>query len=288
MVPQERSTALEDQRFRLYEGAGDPMRHYRPIGVVFFLSSAAFTCSACAVPVEANLDDNEANRVFVALDRAGIEVVKEPDPGVEGKWRLSVAREDVAGALSILRDEGLPRRESAGILDSVGKGSSLVPSEAAEHAQLVAGTASELERSLLSLEGIFDARVHLSVPAPPPLSDRAVPPGTASVLLEYRGATPPLSADSVQRLVAGAVAGLLAADVNVVMVSRTAPAHQQGGDLAHVGPISVARTSVQKLHAALAALVALVALLTGATIFLYTRWVAARSAPSDGASTASR
>ena len=43
------------------------------------------------------------------------------------------------------------------------------------------------------------------------------------MLLEHRGSTPPLSAESVQRLVAGGVAGLLPTDVAVVMISPPRP-----------------------------------------------------------------
>ena len=75
------------------------------------------------------------------------------------------------------------------------------------------------------------------------------------MLLEHRGATPPVSAESIQRLVAGGVAGLAAADVVVVMVARPAPAGLEGVDgLAHVGPIAVTRASMHQLQAALFAL----------------------------------
>jgi len=212
----------------------------------------------------------------VALDHANIEVSKEPDPGAEGKWRVTVAESDVARALRVMRDEGVPRRETPGVLDSMGKGS-LVPSEAAEHAQLIAAIASELERSLQGIDGVLLARVHLNVPAPSPLRDLAPARGTASVLLEHRGAAPPISADSVQRLVAGGVTGLLATDVVVVMVPHASSSSPSGGDLAHVGPIAVARASVQKLQAALVGLVAIVALLAAATLVLYSRLSRARS-----------
>ena len=71
------------------------------------------------------------------------------------------------------------------------------------------------------------------------------------MLLEHRGSTPPLSADSVQRLVAGGVAGLLPTDVAVVLVSRPAPASPASSELGHVGPIAVARRSMRELQAAL-------------------------------------
>jgi type III secretion protein J len=246
-----------------------------------FSFGALALLAACAVPVAGGLDDTEANRVFVALDRANIDASKEADPIVEGHWRIAVARDDLPRALNVLRQEDLPRREPTSVVDSVAKGA-LVPSEAAEHAQLVAGIAGELERSLESIDGVLAARVHLNVPAPNPFRDAAPQRGSAGVLVEHRGPTPPLSAEAVQRLVAGGVAGLLPADVVVVMLPQTAaPAFEAGDGLAHVGPIAVARASMRQLQGALVALIALVAILAGATLVLYARLARVRAELSD-------
>ena len=148
----------------------------------------------CAVPVAGALDDSEANRVVVALDRASVDATKEPDPAAENHWRVMVSRDDVPRALSMLRDEELPRTTPPGVLDAVGKGA-LVPSEAAEHAQLVAGVAGDLERSLEGVDGVLSARVHLSLPEASPLRDSRDQPvarASASVLFAHRGSTPPL------------------------------------------------------------------------------------------------
>jgi len=216
--------------------------------------------AGCSAPVAGALDDSEANRVMVALDRAGLDATKEPDPVTEGKWKVEVQRDDVPRALAVMRDEELPRVAPSGVLEAVGKGS-LVPSEAAEHAQLVAGIAGDLEKSLEGIDGVLSARVHLNVPTPGPLRDLPPPHGSASVLLEHRGSTPPLSADSVQRL---------------VMISRPVPAAPAAGELGHVGPIAVARRSMRELQGALVGLVALVAILAAATLVLYARLTRAR------------
>jgi type III secretion protein J len=232
--------------------------------------------SGCTVPVAGALDDAEANRVVVALGRASVDATKEPDPGAEGRWRVEVMRDDVGRALSVMRDEELPRAATPGVLDAVAKGS-LVPSEAAEHAQLVAGMAGDLAKSLEGIDGVLSARVHLNVPSPSPLRDLAPPHGSASVLLEHRGSTPPISADSVQRLVAGGVAGMLPTDVTVVMVSRTSPAAFPSDGLRHVGPIAVARTSLRSLQIGLIALVVLVGVLAVTTLVLYARLARVRA-----------
>jgi type III secretion protein J len=240
-------------------------------------SGAVLFTGACAVPLAGGLDDAAANRVVFALDRVSVDATKEVDPAADGRFRVSVARDDVPRALSALADEGLPRSFAPGILDAVGKGS-LVPSEATERAQLVAAIAGELERSIEGIEGVVSARVHISEPAP--ALDRAVVPvrPCASVLLQHRGSTPPLSADELQRIVAGGVAGMLPGDVAVVMIPRSAPPLGAAGALGHVGPIAVARTSLRNLQAALVILVALIAGLAAATLALYARLARAHAA----------
>lgn len=247
---------------------------HRGRGAAVLAASMALGLGAagCSVPVEVALDDAEANRVFLALDHAGVDALKEPDPTGEGRWRIRVAREDVSRAIVAMRDDALPRAEPA---PTDGAKGALVPSEASEQAQALAATAQSLRGSLESVEGVLAARVHIAAPpAATGLLREAAPPfarGSASVLFEYRGATPPLSADAVQRLVAGAVAGLASTDVSVVMVPFAAAPPAQGGVLAHVGPIAVARSSVGRLEAALAALVSLVGILAAAVLALAAR-----------------
>jgi type III secretion protein J len=230
----------------------------------------------CAVPVAAGLDETDANRIVVTLDRARIDATKEADPGGEGKLRVTVARDDVPRALAAMQGEGLPRPQPRGVLDTLDKGA-LVPSAAQEHAQLVAGMAGDIERTLEGVDGVLRARVHLNVPAKDPLRDAPAGKSTASVLVEHRGTTPPLAPDAVQRLVAGGVGGLAPTDVAVVMIPRVAPAHTGETDLAHVGPIAVARGSLRPLQGVLVALVLLVAALAVATLLLYTRLARARA-----------
>jgi type III secretion protein J len=230
----------------------------------------------CSVPVAAGLDETDANRIVVALDHSEIDGNKEVDPAAEGKFRVLVARDDVARALTAMRDEELPRPKPAGVLEAMDKGA-LVPSAQAEHAQMVAGLAGDLERTLESVDGVLSARVHLNISAPDPLRDKAPDKATASVLVEHRGSTPPLTTEAVQKLVAGGVNGLQPADVAVVTISRAAPAETHDSQLAHVGPFAVARSSSQTLQMAMGALLVLVLGLAAASAFLFTRLARARA-----------
>jgi len=240
----------------------------------------AILAVACNVPVAANLDEDDANRIVLALDRSNIDATKETDPTAEGKVRVVVARDDVARALATMRDEELPRPRPQGVLDSMDKGA-LVPSQTAEHAQYVAGLSGDLERTLESVDGVLGARVHLNLAQEDALRDGPPPKTTASVLVEHRGSTPPLTHDAVQKLVAGGVSGLAAQDVSVVMIARPAPAARGEAQLAHVGPIAVARGSVRVLQATLGGLAALVALLALASLLLWVRLGRARAEASE-------
>ena len=248
---------------------------------------ASLLVLACNVPVAANLDEDDANKIILALDRANVDSTKEVDPQAEGKVRVVVARDDVPRALSAMRDEELPRPRPVGVLDAMDKGA-LVPSQAAEHAQYVAGLSGDLERTLQGVDGVLDARVHLNVPAPDPLRDGPPARASASVLVEHRGSAPPITTEAVQKLIAGGVGGLAVADVAVVMVSRAAPAARGEAQLSHVGPIAVARGSVRPLQAALGVLVLLVALLATAALALYVRLGRARAANEEHARPAQR
>jgi type III secretion protein J len=225
---------------------------------------------ACAVPVAGGLDEGDANRVVAALDRASIEGTKESDPTVEGKFRITVMKDDAQRAILAMQSEGLPRARSPGVLDAVDKGA-LVPSAAQEHAELVAGMAGDLERTLEGVDGVLSARVHLNVPPVDPLAGSAPPKTTASVLLEHRGPTPPLGEGAIARLVAGGVRGLSPVDVAVVLIARPMPPRAPGSEMAHVGPIAVAHASMRLLQVALGVLVALVGALGIATLVLFSR-----------------
>lgn len=240
------------------------------------LAAGALSLLGCAVPVASALEEVDANEVVVTLDQAGIDATKEADPTTEGRFRVTVMRDDSARAMATLAEEQIPRARPKGVLESVGQGQ-LVPSQTAEHAQLVSGMAGELERTLRAIEGVRAARVHLSVPPKDPLRDGPAGKTTASVLLEHRGTTPPVTAESVQRLVSGGIPNLAPADVAVVMVPRAQRPAAQPGDLAHVGPIAVARASATTLKGALAGLVLLVLVLASAALALFVRLSRLRS-----------
>ncbi|HEY5373199.1 MAG TPA: hypothetical protein VIK01_05905, partial [Polyangiaceae bacterium] len=94
----------------------------------------------CNVPIAVRLDENDANHAVVALEKSGVAAEKDRDPDSEGRWRVSVARDDASSAAGVLTSESLPPPASPGLLDTLGQ-SSIVPSRASEQAKFVAGVA---------------------------------------------------------------------------------------------------------------------------------------------------
>jgi type III secretory pathway lipoprotein EscJ len=128
------------------------------------------------------------------------------------------------------------------------------------------------------------------VPPRDPLTlGEQAPPATASVLIRHQGPTPPLAPSDVQRLVAGAVPGLRAENVSIVMAVAPAPGHSPTGELSRLGPLTVTRGSMSPLRGMIAVAVLSNVVLLGCLALLWLRVrrtegaLAAR--PEDGAAT---
>src|SRR5205823_3362001 len=85
---------------------------------------AAFTLGlmGCSTPIASGLEEPEANRVMLALDRAQVASSKETDATSEGRFRVIIAPDDAARALVALRAEELPRRKPASMSEATQKG----------------------------------------------------------------------------------------------------------------------------------------------------------------------
>lgn len=207
---------------------------------------AAF--GACAIPVANDLDEAAANKVVAALGRNGVAADKQRDAEKDGRFSVDVGRGDASFALSVMAREELPPRTAPGLSEALGDGS-FIPSRADEQAKLLLGTAGELQRSLLSIDNVIAARVHLAMPRSDILdADAPVELPRASVLLKHGGLTPPLSPLEIRQLVAGAVPGLDPANVTVVTKAVADPVERTGTELVRLGPLTTTRSSLPYLR----------------------------------------
>lgn len=181
------------------------------LGMLVPLALAA--CSS--QPLYSQLTEAQANDMVSALLNADISADKKVLDG--GKWSVSVPQQDFARAVQVLRSNGLPREDFQSLGD-VFKKQGFVSSPLEERARLIFGTSQELSHSIASIDGVIQARVHLTLPEPDPLS-KEVKPATASVLVKYmEGFNLPRQREAIKTLVVNGVEGLTPERVSVVMV----------------------------------------------------------------------
>lgn len=225
--------------------------------------------AACSTPIRHGLEEAAANEVVTALERAGIGAQKRREEGIEGGFVVHVASSDVVRALEVLHAAGLTRGRRTGFAEVYGK-PSLVPTATEERARYVEALSGEIERTLETVDGVVDARVHLVLSETDPLSVDGKPriPAQAAVLLKTRPGPPPIKEAEVQKLVAGSVPGLDPAAVAVVVTAAPEGPAAGGPTLAAVGPLRVTPGSRPLLLAG--ALVALALLAVLAVLLLHT------------------
>jgi type III secretion protein J len=187
---------------------------------------AAALAGCPAEPLLHDLAEREANEAMVALEEGGIPASTGRSDGREGGWSVTVEGGDQPRARRLLAARQLPRPRAPGLGEVFGQ-SGPVPTPVEEHARWLHALAGELSRSLESIDGVVEARVHLGLPAADPLhpGGRAAP--RAAVLLKCRpSACAAVRAleRGVRSLVAGAADGLSGEAVAVVIAEGTEPA----------------------------------------------------------------
>lgn len=225
--------------------------------------------TACDAPLRHGLDQEQAQQISQALQQEGLRPTTSQD--AQQRWDVSVPSPQHGAAQKILAQRGLPRR-SPSSLQRWTEQRGLLPSPEQQRAAHQLALAGQMERSLLSLEGVQDARVHLSLPPRPSLQLPQVSqePARASVLLKLLPeATPPPQAQ-LKALVAHAVPGLQPQQVALVIQPsprRSSPALE----LASVGPFPVEAGARAPLLWTLVALALVILLQSGAIALLLLR-----------------
>jgi len=156
------------------------------------------------------LSDRESGQVMDALTAAGIEFKLNPSGAV------SVPESKVQEARIRLASQGLPQSDSMGI-EMIQKESALGASTLMESARYQSVLETELARTIVKVQGVQSARVHLALPKPSVfLSDARK--ATASVMLQlYPGRRlEPGQVAAIVHLVASSVPELAATDVTLV------------------------------------------------------------------------
>ncbi len=156
------------------------------------------------------LSERESGQVMDALTAAGIEFKLNPSGAV------SVPESKVQEARIRLASQGLPQSDSMGI-EMIQKESALGSSSMMETARYQSVLETELARTIIKVQGVQSARVHLALPKASVFL-RDSHKATASVMLQlYPGRRlEPGQVAAVVHLVASSVPELAASDVTLV------------------------------------------------------------------------
>jgi type III secretion protein J len=173
--------------------------------------------------LQSGLTDAEANEIVATLQDDGISVQKR---AAKDGIAISIEEQDMSRATALLAAKGLPRHRQAR-LGEVFKKEGLISSPLEERARYIYALSQELEYTLVQIDGVIVARVHVVLPekiAP----GEPVQPSSAAVFIKHSaGLDPDVVLPRVRQLVARSIPGLgvSALDkVSVVFVQGTAPA----------------------------------------------------------------
>ncbi len=147
----------------------------------------------------------------------------------------------------------------------------VLPTHSEEQLHTASSLASNLARSLETLPGVSDARVHIALSDTPDFAARLSPSPRASVLLHALGDRTRIDVAAVQSLVAGAVSGLTPSAVQVVIAPAAGSPTPAAPKLSRVGPFVVAAASENSLRVLLATMLATQAVLAALLVLVLGR-----------------
>lgn len=150
----------------------------------YFILIAVILLSACnEMTLYKNLEEKEANLMTAVLLRENIDTQRMLNP--DGTYDLILTDKTYfPEAMDVLAMRGFPRK-TYDSLCTIFKGEGMVSTPLEQRARYTCAKAQELSGSLMELDGIIMARVHLVLSETDAIS-RKVKPASASVMIKYK------------------------------------------------------------------------------------------------------
>ncbi len=170
--------------------------------------------------LHAGLEERQANLVMAELLGAGISCHKTA--GDENTWNVMIMESDFAAAATLLESKGLPRREFKGVAE-VFKKSGMVSSPSEERIRFMDALAQDLSRTITTIDGVVDARVHVVLPDNDPFARKKLPSSAAVAIRTRWDADLTDIVPSVKNLVKNAIEGLQYEKISVTLFPDMPP-----------------------------------------------------------------
>jgi type III secretion protein J len=183
------------------------------------------------------LSETEAREVAVALYKGNVHSLVSKQPKGRGqdeqKWQVDVQGGDrtLVEAWRIMEENGLPRHREAGV-EEVYKNGQLIATASEERAKFLLAMSGELSRSLKTIPGVVDARVHVAIPDANALVDpKDKPKPKASVVLKYWSSYQKPDEAELKAFLSKAVEGLEDTNIKVYYAKLETPHRDAGEDV---------------------------------------------------------
>jgi type III secretion protein J len=189
---------------------------------LLFVVSFLFLCCGCKEKIVHDLRETEANRVLGVLQDSLIDAQKEQQS--DGRWSILVSDQDVSLSLKYLHKSRVLRRAEGKAQSS----SSVMSSIEDQRFHFERSLSREIENTLLGIDGVLDARVHLHLVPTDPVFGRPLPgarKGSGSVLLVVK-TNAAARKEEIAQLVAGA-SGLTDDVISVLTTGMSVEGIQQ-------------------------------------------------------------
>ena len=174
--------------------------------VVLFLWST----NTAFVPLYGNQQSYEASEIINVLDQEQIPYQLHPQTG-----QVLVGKDTVALARLKLASQGVSERMPTGI-ESLDKLSEITTSQFMESSRYTHAIEGELAKTIMTINGVSRARVHLAIPERTLFVGRKEQTPTASVVLDLTRSISGDQVNAISNLVAGSITGMNPNSVQIV------------------------------------------------------------------------
>lgn len=188
--------------------------------IILALSAALLAGCERETTLNSALEERQANLVMATLLDAGIDCRKVE--GDENTWNVMIGERDFAKAANLLERRGLPRREFKGVSETFKK-TGMVSSPSEERIRFMDALAQDLSRTITSIDGVVDARVHVVLPDNDPFAKKALPSSAAVAIRGRWDADISDIVPSVKSLVKNAIEGLQYEKISVTIFKDAPP-----------------------------------------------------------------
>ncbi|OZG74394.1 EscJ/YscJ/HrcJ family type III secretion inner membrane ring protein [Hahella sp. CCB-MM4] len=161
-----------------------------------------------------SLTEQQANEVEAALLQVNINAVKVRAENGED-WAINVERDQLPQAMAVLREQGLPRFDSLSMGDIFRK-EGFVSSPMEEKARYLYALSQELSATLMEIDGVVSARVHVALPQQGLLDEKKDSASVSVVIIQQPSVDLSIHETDIKAIITDGVEGV--DDVNRVTV----------------------------------------------------------------------